>query len=64
MVNKALADWISTASYEQLLHKQRFAPLGDPIFCDPDLYMLFQERMKATYTTQEDHVAASKRIGW
>ncbi len=64
MTNKASIEWIKNASYEMLLSKQRNAPLGDPIFTDPELYELFKERMRETYTTQAAHVAASKRIGW
>lgn len=54
--------WIDSASYEQLLEKWRFAPVGDPMFQGDtgDYYsdVMSQKKSKC------DHVQASKNIGW
>ena len=55
-------EWIDNASYEQLLEKWRFAPLGDPMFQgDTGVYFstVMSEKKKNC-----NHVQASKNIGW
>jgi len=55
-------DWIDNASYEQLLHKWRFTPAGDPFFSvdvGPDYEDVMQRKKQAV-----DYVAAPKRLGW
>ena len=58
---------IDNMSYEQMLRKVRFAPIGDPFFLGgTELADYFAKRMsiKKAEVGQEGHVAASKRIGW
>lgn len=61
-----MKDWIDRASYQQLLGKWRFAPVGDPYFTTPEVYEHFQEAMKRKRAEVGDggHVAASKSLGW
>lgn len=67
MTNKAMLKWIENASYEDMLRKQRYAPLGDPFFdnsnheiCNAwnDAFIIKREE------TGDNGVGASKRIGW
>jgi hypothetical protein len=56
--------WIDNASYEDLLRRWRFAPVGDPMFQGDtgDYYSrVISERRNADHA---EHVDASKRIGW
>ena len=57
--------WIDGASYEQLLRKWRFGPVGDPMFQGDtgDYYTKVLAERKAA-VGQDAHVAASKRLGW
>ena len=57
---------IDSLSYEQLLAKWRRAPCGDPWF-QGETGTYWGDRMKhlrAQPGGQEDHVQASKSIGW
>lgn len=57
--------WIDNASYEQLLRKNRFAPIGDPMFqgiCGD--YFLTVMRQRRGEVGHENAVASSKFIGW
>lgn len=61
--NKAHIDGLS---YEELLSRWRFAPVGDPWFQD-ETGTYWGERMKQLRNEpggQDRAVAASKRIGW
>ena len=56
--------WIDNASYEQLLHKWRFAPLGDSWFqgeCGEYYSKVMSEKRNAN---SDEHIQASKSIGW
>lgn len=57
--------WIKNATYEQLLHKNRFGPLGDEMF-QGKLGKYFCKMM--TKKRKELHpieqVQASKNVGW
>ena len=57
--------WIDGATYEQLLGKWRFEPVGSPWFQGKmgDYYMAAMKR-KRYETPQDEQVAASKRLGW
>jgi len=57
-------EWFENATYLVLLNKQRFAPMGDPMFSDPEQYKMFQEEIKKKYPGPVEHTAASKQIGW
>jgi hypothetical protein len=59
--------WIDGATYEDLLRKQRFEPVGSPWFLEQEVADHFFERMKALRSAEgglEEHVRASKAIGW
>ncbi len=61
-MNEQTKQWIDSASYELLLRKWRFATIGDPMFQGEtgEYYAkVMQEKRKS-----EDHVQASKNIGW
>ena len=53
---------IDAMSYEQMLRKWRFAPLGDPAF-QGERGAYFSETMHAKKKFV-DHVQASKNVGW
>ena len=57
---------INAMSYEALLRKVRFAPIGDPLFQGEsgEHIMRRMAALRAQPGGQERHVAASKRIGW
>ena len=57
--------WIDNASYESLLSKWRFEPVGSPWFQGEigDYYTAAMKK-KREETSQDEQVAASKRIGW
>jgi hypothetical protein len=66
MTDDEMIEWIHTASYEDLLRKQRFEPIGCPWFCHGRVSQAFGERFKELFlaTSMEDRVEASKRVGW
>ena len=53
---------IDNMSYEELLRRWRFAPVGDPWF-QGETGKYWGDRMAELRKTS-DHVGASKRIGW
>lgn len=56
--------WIDNASYEQLLSRWRFSPVGDSIFLDDTgEYYATVMRQKREEDNAE-HVNVSKSIGW
>ena len=57
-------EWIDQASYEDLLRRWRFAPVGDPFFQGDtgDYYSKIMGELRAA--DPAGHVAASKSIGW
>lgn len=57
--------WIDTASYQALLSRWRFAPIGSPWFQGElgDYYALAMARKRAALGDDE-HVRVSKSIGW
>jgi len=63
-MSKELVDWIEKASYEQMLERNRFGPLGDPIF-KGDIGILFADSMrnKANKLSNADKVRISKELG-
>ena len=54
---------IDSLSYDRLLSHWRFAPVGDPWF-EGETGKYWSERMKALQGAGENHVSASKSIGW
>lgn len=57
-------EWIDNASYEQLLSRWRFAPVGSPWFQGEvgDYYKQVMARKRDA--DPDGHVRASKSIGW
>ena len=57
--------WIDEASYEALLSKWRFAPVGYPLFRN-EVGAYYRESMikKRDALPHDEQVAASKRVGW
>ena len=58
--NKA---YIDSLSYEGLLERWRFAPIGDPWF-QGATGTYWDKVMREKRAAGADHVGASKRIGW
>ena len=60
-----MKNWIDNASYEQLLSRWRFGTIGDPMFQgetgDYDCEVMKKKRGEVG---NEEHVRASKSIGW
>ena len=64
MTQEEMKAWINSASYEALLRRWRFEPSGSPWFKDEmgDYYAkVMKEKREAN---PDEHIAASKRIGW
>ena len=56
--------WIDSASYEELLRRWRFAPVGDPMF-QGDIGKYYSDTMfRQRDANPGEHVRASKSIGW
>jgi len=57
--------WLENASYEELLRRWRFAPVGDPAFIGETgkLFskVLFEKKAKFS---PDEQVQASKNVGW
>ena len=60
-----MKNWIDNATYEQLLSRWRFGPVGDPMF-QGEMGKYYEEVMsqKRKEVGDEAHVRASKSIGW
>jgi len=57
-------NWINNASYEALLRRWRFAPVGDPMF-QGRVGDYYAQVLTARRDADPDgHVLASKQIGW
>lgn len=57
--------WIDGATYQQLLEKWRFAPIGSVLFqgeCGEHYRQVMEKKRDAI--TNEERVKASKDIGW
>ena len=65
MNEQEMKAWIDAASYEALLNKWRFAPVGEAMFqgATGDYYRKVLEQKKAALPPGEA-VRASKSIGW
>lgn len=65
MTNAEMKEWIDNASYEELLMKNRFAPIGDKFFAgEIGKYYMSAMNQKKEMVGQENAVKASKKIGW
>ena len=64
MNDEAMKKWIDGASYEELLHRWRFAELFSPWF-QGDVGAYFSKVMfEKRDADVAEAIAASKRIGW
>jgi hypothetical protein len=56
--------WIDNASYETLLRKWRFAPVGDPMFQGEDGAYYSKVMFAKRDAAPDAAVRASKNVGW
>lgn len=65
MDKQKMKDWIDNATYEQLLHRWRFASVGSPWF-QGEIGDYFKKVMlkKKTEIGDAAAVKASKYVGW
>jgi hypothetical protein len=60
-----LKEWIDNATYEQMLERWRFSPIGDPMFIgETGEYFIEVFKRKSDQLTQEEKVRTSKDLGW
>ena len=64
-MNEELRKWITNASYKQLLERNRFGSLSDPIF-EGESGKLFMDCMfkQSNKLSTDEQVKISKEIGW
>ncbi len=65
MTPEAMIEWINGATYDQLLSRWRFAPIGSPWFqgkVGEHYQKVMANRRKEV--GRSGHVRASKSIGW
>jgi len=64
-MNQHIKDWINNATYEELLEKRRFEPVGSPYFCGlTGEYYILKMKEKRAEIGDVEACLASKRIGW
>ena len=65
IMDESMKNWIDDASYEDLLSKWRFAPVGSPYF-QGEIGKYYTKVMaeKRSQVGNTEHVKASKSIGW
>lgn len=62
MLEQKDIDYINSLTYEEMLRKFRFAPLGDPLFYgDSGEYFL---KVMSEKKQIINHAAISKKVGW
>lgn len=65
MTNEEMKRWIDHATYEQLLAKWRFEPIGSPWFnVEVGDYIYQRMSQLRSRMSAEDHTKASKYVGW
>ena len=65
MSDQPMKEWIDAASYEQLLSRWRFAPVGSPWFQgEVGQYYTKALHDKRTLVGDDEAVRASKNLGW
>jgi len=65
MTSEQMKNWIDNASYEQLLYKWRFEPVGSSWFQgDLGAYYAKVMKEKKAKISIEQQVQTSKNIGW
>jgi hypothetical protein len=65
VTGQEMVDWIDNASYEELLRRWRFGPMGDEIF-QSKMGEYYQAKLEERRQEVGDEVAAkvSKLVGW
>lgn len=65
MIPEKIKNQIDSMTYEEMLSKWRFAPIGDPMFQGEtgDYYKKVMKKKKDQLLDGE-HVSISKKIGW
>lgn len=65
MTDELMIEWIDNATYDQLLSRWRFSPIGSPFFSGKvGVHFTEVMRKRETEVGDAEHTAASKRIGW
>lgn len=66
LTDQMMLDWIESATYEQLLQKWRFEPIGSPWFADTAVSDAFSAKFikLRDEISDEERIGASKRVGW
>lgn len=58
-------EWLSNASYEDMLRRNRFAPIGDTMFLGvAGQFFAKQMSSKKNSLTMGEIIAVSKHVGW
>ena len=63
-MTKEQKQWIDNSTYDELLSKWRFAPIGDPMFIGEVGDYFSQKMNEKKQDPQIDPVKVSKRVGW
>lgn len=64
-MNEKDKEWIDNATYEELLRKWRFAPLGERIFIGESGEYYRKVMLQKKYKLPHNEVVkASKNVGW
>jgi hypothetical protein len=65
MTPEKMKAWIDNATYEQLLSKWRYEPIGSPWFAG-ELGKYYSDVMKKRREeiSDEEKIATSKKVGW
>jgi hypothetical protein len=64
MTKEQMKEWIDNASYEELLAKWRFSPVGDPFFQGEVGDYFTKKIITKRATNPEEHTRVSKKLGW
>jgi len=64
MIDASTKNWIDNASYEDLLQKWRYAPVGNEIFQGETGEYYSKVMAEKRAKTDDNGVSASKSVGW
>lgn len=62
-LDETIKQQIDAMTYEEMLRKWRFAPVGDPML-QGETGTYFATRMREIEPSREEKVRVSKKIGW
>lgn len=63
MIDPETKSFIDAMSYEEMLRRLRFSPIGDPFFVFDDVTQYFFEVMRKKELSV-NKAAISKKVGW